>query len=83
MIGYIVAVILLDIALHAEVLVFVSHLNVMASNSIPVDRKRRGPYLQYLQTRNPLTAMPRRTRLRYHQRISQRTTQQLRKFRLP
>ena len=37
----------------------------MASDFPPLKRKRRGPYLQYLQTRNPLTAMPWRTRLRY------------------
>ena len=37
----------------------------MASSSASLKRKRRGPYLQYLQAPNPLTAMPRSTRFRY------------------
>ena len=48
----------------------------MASNSALPKRKRRGPYLQYLQMGNPLTAMPQRTRLRYRERMDQ----PLRKF---
>ena len=48
----------------------------MASNSASLQRKRRGPYLQYLQTPNPLTAIPRRTRFRYLSGI----TRQSRKF---
>ena len=48
----------------------------MASNSASLQRKRRGPYLQYLQTPNPLTAMPRRTWFRYLSGI----TRQSRKF---
>ena len=48
----------------------------MASNFASLQRKRRGPYLQYLQTPNPLTAMPRRTRFCYLSGI----TRQLRKF---
>ena len=48
----------------------------MASDSTPTKRKRRGPYLQYLQAPNPLTAMPQRTRFRYLSEI----TRSLREF---